>query len=559
MPNFDNLKSIGELFVAEYQIVYVAISAVNALLLLAISYKFLQIMQQSGYEGFGYFKWLRRRDNVYLTRLTTISLLSLLGYLLTNLSLAFSEEWWVYFVGFAFYAVFIIGYLKSEKKRTKKVPLVRTARMNRLIAVYFFVLLAVNYLLVILLSLAAFLLRANHILVRIRLCVPCLMPIAVPFLVLVAYYIMKPYENSVQKNYIKKCMARLYERPDLIKIGITGSYGKTSVKEILKTLLEEKYEVLATPSSFNTPMGICKTVKRLNASHQVFIAEMGARHVGDIRKLAEIVRPDYAVINGIVGQHLETFGSLSAIRQTKYELVESMPCGTVAYTVDNDNTNDLFDKCKIKCVGAGLNLSKNPQVYATDVKSGVNGSEFILHVGENSVKCVTSLLGEHNVSNICLAAAIAHEIGLDLSEICAGVSRLRPVVHRLEVRYGHNGITVIDDSYNSNVCGIEAALKVLSTFEGRKIVVTPGLVELGRVQDLENYKFGKKLAEVCDVAVLVGRTATYRIQDGLIDGYFDCENVIVTKDLDSARKKLSKLLKSGDVVLFENDLPDKFS
>lgn len=559
MPDFDNIKSIGELFVGEYKLIYIAISAVNSLLMLAISYKFLQVMQQSGYEGFGYFKWLRRRDNVYLSRLTTISLLSLLGYLLTNISLAFTDEWWVYFIGFAFYIVFIFGYVKSEKRRTKKVPLVRTARMNRLIFTYFFVLIAVNYFLIIILSLAAYFLRANSILVRIRLCPLCLMPIAVPFLILIAYYIMKPYENSVQKKYIKKCMARLYERPDLIKVGITGSYGKTSVKEILKTLLEEKYEVLATPSSFNTPMGICKTVRRLKASHQVFIAEMGARHVGDIRKLAEIVRPDYAVINGIVGQHLETFGSLSAIRQTKYELVESMPCGTVAYTVDNDNTCNLFDKCKIKCVGAGLNLNKNPQVYATDVKSGVNGSEFILHIGEQSVKCVTSLLGEHNVSNICLAAAIAHEIGLELSEICAGVSRLRPVAHRLEVRSGQNGITVIDDSYNSNVCGIEAALKVLASFEGRKIVVTPGLVELGSAQDLENYKFGKKLAEVCDIAVLVGRTAAYRIQDGLVDGYFDLENVIVAKDLDSARKKLAKLLVAGDVVLFENDLPDKFS
>ncbi len=559
MPDFEAVKTIGELFSAKYQPVYIAISVINSFLLLAMSYKFLQIMQQSGYEGFGYFKWLRRRDNVYLSRLTTISLLSLLGYLLTNVSLAFSNEWWVYFVGFVFYLIFIIGYLKSEKKRTKKSPLVRTARINRLAAVYFIVLLVVNYALVALLTLAAYLLRMNPILVRIRFCVLCLMPISVPFLVAAAHYIIQPYEKRVQKRYVKKCMARLYERPDLIKIGITGSYGKTSVKEILKTLLEEKFSVLATPSSFNTPMGICKTVRRLKDTHQVFIAEMGARHVGDIRELAEIVRPDYAIINGITGQHLETFGSLSAIRQTKYELVESMPCGTVAYTVDNDNTADLFNKCKIKSVGAGVCLDKNPAVYATDIKNSSCGSEFVLHLNGQSEKCFTSLLGEHNVSNICLASAIAAEIGLSMGEICAGISRLRSVQHRLEVRTSSNGVTVIDDSYNSNSCGIIAALNVLSCFNGRRIVVTPGLVELGRAQDLENYKFGKKLAEVCDIAVLVGRSATYRIQDGLIDGDFDCDNIIVVKDLESARKKLAKLLKSGDVVLFENDLPDKFS
>lgn len=559
MPDYTSVKTVAELFYAEYQLAYVAISAVNAILLLAISYKFLQIMQQSGYEGFGYFKWLRRRDNVYLSRLTTMSLLSLLGYLLMNISFSFSDEWWVLYVGFAFYVCFIISYVNSEKKRVKKVPLVRTARMNRLIAVYFLVLLIVNYLLVALVTISAFYLKFNPLLVRIRLCPLCIMPILVPFLVLIAYYITKPYEKSVQKQYIKKCMAKLYERPDLIKIGITGSYGKTSVKEILKTLLEEKYCVLATPSSFNTPMGICKTVKRLKPSHQVFIAEMGARHVGDIRELTEIVRPNFAIINGIVGQHLETFGSLAAIRQTKYEIVESMPSGVVAFTVDNDNTAELFNECKLKCVGAGLNLKRNPEVYATDLKVGTSGTEFVLHAGENDVKCHTSLLGEHNVSNICLAAAIAFEMGLTLGEICAGIARLRAVPHRLEVRKTAKGVTIIDDSYNSNTQGIIAALSVLSKFEGRKIVVTPGLVELGREQDVENYKFGKRLAEVCDVAVLVGRTATYRIQDGLVDGYFDCENVIVAKDLDSARRKLEKLLKSGDVVLFENDLPDKFS
>ena len=559
MPDFSSVKTVAELFFAKYQLVYVAISAVNSLLLMAISYKFLQIMQQSGYEGFGYFKWLRRRDNVYLTRLTTMSLLSLLGYLLTNITLSFSNGWWTLYVGFVFYVCFVLSYVESEKKRAKKVPLVRTARMNRLIATYFLVLLIVNYALVILLNIAAFYLKFNPLLVRIRLCPLCVMPLAVPFLVLVAYYITKPYEKSVQKKYIKKCMAKLYARPDLIKIGITGSYGKTTVKEILKTLLEEKFNVLSTPSSYNTPMGICKTVKRLKPSHQVFIAEMGARHVGDIRELTEIVRPNYAVINGIVGQHLETFGSLAAIKQTKYEIVESMPDGVVAYTVDNDNTAELFNECKLKCVGAGLNLNRNPEVYATDLKVTTSGSEFVLHAGGESVKCFTALLGKHNVSNICLAAAIARETGLTLGEICAGISRLRAVPHRLEVRETPKGVTIIDDSYNSNTQGIIAALDVLSKFDGRKIVVTPGLVELGREQDLENYKFGKRLADVCDLAVLVGRTATYRIQDGLVDGYFDCENIIVAKDLDSARKKLEKLLKSGDVVLFENDLPDKFS
>ncbi len=559
MPDFTQINSLGELFAAKYQLIYLLISAINSLLLLAISYKFLQVMQQSGYEGFGYFKWLRRRDNVYVTRLGTITMLSLLGYLLTNIALSFSDDWWALVVGFSFYVLFVFLYMRGERKRMRKLPLVMTARMTRLVVAYVLVLFAISYATVALATLIAYYARSNMLLVRIRLSLLCITPVLVPFFVLLAYYITKPYENGVQKKYIRNCMAKLYERPDLIKIGITGSYGKTSVKEILKTLLEEKYEVLATPSSYNTPMGICKTVKNLQPAHKVFIAEMGARQVGDIKELCDIVHPDYAIINGIVGQHLETFGTLAAIRQTKYEIVESMPRGAVAYTVDNDNTSELFSDCKIKRIPAGLNKSKSPEVYADDIETSSSGSKFTLHYHNESVVCYSELLGEHNVSNVCLAAAIALEMGLTLNEIAAGISRLKPVPHRLELVKTPMGVTVIDDSYNSNVCGIDAALEVLKKFGGRKIVVTPGLVELGREQDLENYKFGKKLADSCDLAILVGRTASYCIQDGLIDSDFDPDNIVIVKDLETARKKFVKIFKSGDVVLFENDLPDKFA
>ena len=169
------------------------------------------------------------------------------------------------------------------------------------------------------------------------------------------------------------------------------------------------------------------------------------------------------------------------------------------------------------------------------------------------------MLGSHNISNICLAVAIAAEMGLTSDELCSGIARLKPVKHRLECRKNDQGVTIIDDSYNANTCGIDAAMEVLAEFDGRKIVVTPGLVELGREEDLENYRLGKKMSEVCDIAILVGKSATYRIQDGLIDGGFDNSRIIIVKELDSAIKELKKIVCRGDVVLFENDLPDKFS
>ncbi|MBR3864848.1 MAG: UDP-N-acetylmuramoyl-tripeptide--D-alanyl-D-alanine ligase [Clostridia bacterium] len=559
MWQFENVKSLNDLFTTEYVIFYLLISLVSSGLLLLISYKFLQIMQQSGYEGFGYFKWLRRNDNIYLTRLVIISILSSFSFLILNITFSFSDSWLAFWGSFTFYIVFIIYYWRSEKKRKKKVPIVFTSRMVRLIVAYVILLILINFLLLVLLSIMAFNLRDNPLLIRVRFLPICCLPIGVPFFLLLAYYIMKPYERSHQMNYIRQCKKKLQSRTDLIKIAITGSYGKTSVKNYLCTILQEKYKVFATPASYNTPMGICKSVKRLTDEHQIFIAEMGARRRGDIKELAQIINPEYAIMNGIVGQHMETFGSLSTIQKTKYELVENMSDGVVAYTVDNENTSMLFSDCRLKTRSCGINASKKPSVFAKDISVNSKGSNFTLVIDGKEIKCYTQLLGTHNISNICLASAVAYELGLDLSEISAGISRLTPVNHRLSIIESNKKITVIDDSYNSNPRGFDAALEVLNLFEGRKIVVTPGIVELGVNEYLENYELGKKLVGKCDLVILVGRIGALIIKNGLIEGGFDPEKIIQTATLDQAKKQLNELLLEGDVVLFENDLPDKFA
>lgn len=559
MLYFTTENTIADLFTTWNLVAYFLMSVINAVLLLLASYKFLQIMQQSGYEGIGYFKWLRRRDNVYLNRLATVSMLSILGFLLTNIAFAFVDKAWIFYIGFIFYVVLLLNYFRADKKRKKKIPIVYTARMNRLIVTYFAFLFIISFALIVGLNVFAFYFSENSLLVRIRLAPICLMPLFIPVFVLVGYYITKPYELHVQKKYVNLCINRLKERNDLIKIGITGSYGKTSIKRFLTTILEEKYSVLATPSSYNTPMGICKTVKYLKSTHQVFIAEMGARRIGDIGKLAKIVEPDYAIISGITNQHLETFGTLNAIKQTKYELVESMSSGTVVYTVDNEETTELFSDCKIKSIPAGLNLFLKPEVYAKNIAVDHDGTRFTLVVHSEEIECKTQLLGRHNVSNLCISAAIAYEIGLSLPEISAGISRVTPVEHRLSVTKNDRGIIIIDDSYNSNPVGFDAAMEVLNLFKGRKIVITPGMVEMGFAEDMENYRLGKKLASSCDIAVLVGRIAALIIKSAMVENGFDPEKIIYANTLDAAMKKLNEIIKEGDVILFENDLPDKFS
>ena len=538
----------------------VIISLVNTVLMFFASFKFMQTLQQSGYEGKGYLSWLKRRDNIYMMRLVIVSFLSVLAFMIFNIAvMIFVDAEWIAHTGFVFYVLFLAVYIKKDRVTKAKVPLIKTNRVKRLIVTFVLVSLLTTALALSLLNLIG-LWDDTSLLFRLRYGVVCFSPLLLPFTVLAAFYINEPFERYNNNRYIRKATETLAERGDLIKIGITGSYGKTSVKEILLSILSEKYSVLATPHSFNTPMGICKTVKKLKPSHQVFIAEMGARNVGDIRELAEMVKPSYAIITGITGQHIETFGSLENIRKTKYELIENMEKGGfVVFSADSANTYELYKKCPETKVIAGTNKERSPEVYAENVKVTANGTRFTLCRGDERTECSTSLMGTHNVSNICLAAAMAYGLGMNGAEIAAGINRVKPIKHRLELVPNDKGFTIIDDSYNANVNGTIAAMEVLDCFDGRKIVVTPGLVELGATEEYENYQLGRRLGAHADAVILVGKRRIDKIKDGLISVEFPADNIVCVNDLEAAETALAKIASPGDVIIFENDLPDKYN
>ena len=553
-------KTLSEAFTAQNIIIIIVASLMNVALNVYLARKFMQIIQQSGYEVYDYNKWLSRRENVYVTRLFMVVMLSVLAYLVYSIALSFTSVDVVASTAFLFYITFAIGYIRSDFKRKSKCPLVLTPRVLRLYATFALLTFVATALVLIGALTLGYQFKTNEILVRVRFCLVCLTPLLIPVIVPLANAINKPFEKAHNRKYVEKCKDELAAYPDLIKIGITGSYGKTSVKEILRTILSEKYSVLATPQSYNTPMGICKTVKKLDDTYDVFIAEMGARHEGDIKELCEIVKPQLGVINGVIEHHMETFSSLTQIIKTKFELAECIDGGTVFLTTDNENTAQMKYKCgNNEVIMAGVNTEYEPYVYATDVKISKSGSAFTLNIGEKKVECSTLLIGEHNVSNVLLAAAVADKLGLTIEQISAGIARVKPIKHRLEILSNDNGVTVIDDSYNSNVSGTKAALNVFNSFEGRKIVITPGIVELGRIEDRENYLFGKRLAAVVDVAVLIDSPAAYKIRDGLLAEGFPLENIYMAKSLKDGTAFYKKNAKEGDVVLFENDLPDKFS
>lgn len=552
MP-FSSILSRGNL------IILVCISVINGLLLFFASMKFMLSLQQSGYRGKRYFKWLASPETPYLSRLMLLCLLGFLFFLVlcTTFSSIVGEKIASY-VGFASYLLFIVAYIRTESAVNAKVPLKKTKRLVRLCVTFILCATVISFGLMLLLDLIASSIGST-VVYLVRYSLICGMPILTPYILFLAYLINEPFEEIIKRYYLKRAKNKL-DKSKVLKIGITGSYGKTSIKEILKTILSQKYRVLATPASYNTPLGIAITSKNLDSTHDIFIAEMGARSKGDIKELAALVKPSYGVLTGINNQHLETFGSPETIKDTKFELFENLAeNGKGFFSNDSEGARELYERFGGEKFCAGLS-GENNLVTATDISTGQHGMSFTLVIrGEKPVKCNTVLLGRHSVSNICLATAVAYKIGLTPQEIAQGINRIQSIGHRLELMPNNKNIVIIDDSYNSNEDGIKAAMEVLDTFSGRKIVLTPGLVELGKIENVANLAFGNLLAKHVDIVIIIGKHNAEMLINGLTAGGMDKSNIFFAKTLNKGNAMLNEMLREGDVVLFENDLPDNYS
>ena len=554
-------SSFKELFSGQQIYVYLGMSALNALLLFFATMKFLLVLQQCGYHGTRYFRWLGNRETPYLSRLMLLCLLGVLFFCVLNTCFApipIIGTTVGSYIGFISYALFTILYIQSESSVNAKVPLKKTKRLVRLCITYCIVLLAFTFGLIVLLNYIAYSIN-TELVALLRYSVICLMPLLTPYLLFIAYCMNEPMEEVLRHYHLKVAENKL-ARSEVVKIGITGSYGKTSVKEILKTILSQKFRVLASPESYNTPLGIAITLKNLDSTHDVFIAEMGARNEGDIKALAKLVQPKYGVLTGVNNQHLETFKSIDAIKNTKFELFQHLgEGGEGIFSADNSNAVELYNKFDGEKHLAGLTDGDN-LVTATDVKTDSRGTVFNLVIkGETPVECSTVLLGKHSIKNICLAAAVAYRMGLSPEEIALGVNRIQSIGHRLELMPNNKNIIIIDDSYNSNEDGVKAAMEVLDTFEGRKIVLTPGLVELGKMENVLNLEFGRTLAKHADVVIVIGKHNAEMLINGLKDGGMSTDNIKFAKSLNKGNDILNEIMQEGDVVLFENDLPDNYS
>jgi UDP-N-acetylmuramoyl-tripeptide--D-alanyl-D-alanine ligase len=513
----------------------------------------LHIFQLEEYLGGRFFRWwladLPRSLPGWL-RLAVASLIAL-----AVLPLADAPPWLAELALAGWGVLFGFAFLRRRSVAAKK-PLVWTARARRLIGLTL-ILAALVVALVLTPGVLPAVGRPGGLLLTLGL----LLAFDGPLLV-AANALAQPFEASLRAFYRWRAGRRLRQVAPFV-IGVTGSYGKTSTKEITAGLLAAQAPTLKPPGSYNTLMGICLTINRwLAPQHRFFVVEMGAYGRGDIRALCQLVRPRVGVLTAIGPEHLERFGSLEAIEQTKYELVEALPAdGFAVMNVDDPRVRRLADQTRhVRVIRYGLDPAAHPEVTATEITTGPSGVQFLVRRGEEQFWVRSRLLGRHNVLNLLAGIAVARELGVSVEQVVAAVATLAPPEHRLQLISTPGGPTIIDDAYNANPAGVRAALEVLQEFPaGKRVLVTPGMVELGPLEAEENERFGALAAAVCDVVILVGPKRTLPIQRGLLGAGFPPERLIVVRSLAEATERLRGLVGAGDVVLFCNDLPDQYN
>jgi UDP-N-acetylmuramoyl-tripeptide--D-alanyl-D-alanine ligase len=502
----------------------------------------LMMLQQNSYRNERYMRWFNQsNESTSVGRL--MCLIALFIMLVANR----------FFVELTYPAVIVIMIWQAVSLATKKYkkPLVRTKRVNRI----FWVMVA----------LTAVIVACGWALGSMAVGATLLVALAVisPLVLLAANDILKPVEKRINQKFYDDAASILASMPNLKVVGITGSYGKTSTKHYLHRILSEHFSTTMTPGSFNTTLGVIRTVREyLKPYDELFIVEMGAKQPGDIKEITDLVHPSAAIITAVGEQHLETFKSIENVQKTKFELVDALPSDGFA-VLNNDFeyvANRKVDN--VKAMRYAVSNPKGADYHAEDIKYSSRGTTFkVVGPGlSEPLELHTALVGECNVSNLLGAVIVALKLGVPAEKIKYAVSQIEQVEHRLSVRRIPGGLTIIDDAFNSNPSGSKMAVEVLGMMkdEGKRIIITPGMIELGARQVEANTQFGRYIAANADVAIVVGQYNRDAIMAGIKDGKMDEANVYAVDSFKDAQITLHSIARAGDIVLYENDLPDTF-
>jgi len=399
----------------------------------------------------------------------------------------------------------------------------------------------------------------------------CALFLLAPLWLVAGNLLAQPLESALRRRYLKQAAEALAKINPKI-VGITGSYGKTTTKSFLRDILNARFRAYATPKSFNTLMGISLAINRDLADDlraEYFICEMGAYVEGEIDRICQLTPPDIAIVTEVGPQHLERFGSLENVKRAKYELVKNLPAdGVAVLNWDNPYIQEMAAAGYPETV---LTVSRDLTAeaarahgvswIASDVQETLDGLSFTVTrpASGEGAQIMTGILGQHNVTNLLLCIAAAHHEGVALRDIALRIRTLKPAESRLVQERTAAGIIIINDAYSANPAGVVSALKVLGMHEtGARLLITPGMIELGDRQDEENHKLGLLAAEYATDIILVGKAQTQPIAWAIQSTSFDLTRLRVVETLSESIDWYQENLKAGDAVLFLNDLPDTY-
>lgn len=383
---------------------------------------------------------------------------------------------------------------------------------------------------------------------------PYMLPYLLVCLVKVVQLVQKPIEDRI----VREARATIVRHRG-VKIAIAGSYGKTTMREILRVILSGTKKVAAPPGSYNTPLGIASFVKTLQGDEDVIIFELGEYYPGDIKKLCDFVQPDMGIITGVNEAHLEKFGTLQKTADTIFELADYLGDKPLyinaesALAYERRRPDDIvFSRDYVGTESEGWRIG--------GAQTDLRGLSFRLVYGGEIIRAQSRLLGLHMVGPIAAAAVIARGLGSSLAEVEAAIKETKAFPHRMQVRVDNAGVITIDDSYNGNPDGAAAVIAFLATLSGHKrYYVTPGLVEMGSRKEIVHKEIGRLLAEAgIEHAVLMQNSVTPFIEAGLREHGFRGK-VLWYEDMPKALISLAHSTAAGDVVLIQNDWPDQYA
>jgi len=346
--------------------------------------------------------------------------------------------------------------------------------------------------------------------------------------------VFQVFAYIMRRVVLKRARLKREKFKNLIVIGITGSYGKSSTKEFLATILSEKFNVLKTPKNNNAEIGIAKTILNdLTFEHQIFIAEIGAYERGKIKEVCQMLKPNIGILTGINEQHLSTFGSLENIKEAKFELIKFLPKSEWAFT---------FESIKNITEGEMVISKDNLILNAKEIK--VEKEFFSFNI--NGVNFRLNLLGKHNINNILLAILCANKLKMSLEEISAACLKIKP--EQGGMRILKKFPTIIDSSYSANPNSVISHLEYLKLYKGKKVIIMPCLIELGYLGRDIHKKIGEKIAQICDLGIITTKDYFKEIKN-------NNENILLLEKTKEIIYKIKEFKGEDDVIFLEGRVP----